>query len=168
MSTKATIAYGQTFHFYHEVLDDSYVYLELEQVQFEASYNRVMVPIPVHIWEVIRQYPGIDLSWADKSDAEILDHVSQNVDERLRNYEAAEPGKRGWVSLCGGLVYGTADAPRSEQIEQGVAYYQRLRQHQQQVKAAIAELQQANSTLKPGGEGEGEGVGGIVGAGDLV
>lgn len=153
MSTKATIAYGQTFHFYHEVLDDSYVYLELEQVQFEASYNRVMVPIPVHIWEVIRQYPGIDLSWADKSDAEILDHVSQNVDERLRNYEAAEPGKRGWVSLCGGLVYGTADAPRNEQIEQGVAHYQRLREHQQQVKAAIAELQQANSPLKPASQG---------------
>jgi hypothetical protein len=138
MSTKATIAYGQTFHFYHEVLDDNYVYLELEQVQFEASYNRVMVPIPVHIWEVIRQYPGIDLSWAEKSDAEILDYVSQNVDDRIRDYEAADPDKRGWVSLCGGLVFGKANDP-----EQGVAHYQRLREHQQQVKAAIAELQQA-------------------------
>jgi hypothetical protein len=130
---------------YHEVLDDNYVYLELEleQVQFEASYNRVMVPIPVHIWEVIRQYPGIDLSWAEKSDAEILDYVSQNVDDRIRGYEAAVPEKRGWVSLCGGLVFGKADAPREDQIEQGVAHYQRLRENQQQVKAAIAELQQA-------------------------
>jgi hypothetical protein len=32
MSTKSTIAYGPTFHFYHEALDDNYVYLELEQV----------------------------------------------------------------------------------------------------------------------------------------
>ncbi|MFQ4137293.1 hypothetical protein PGN35_013330 [Nodosilinea sp. PGN35] len=143
MSTKATIAYGQTFHFYHEALDDNYVYLELEQVQFEASYNRVMVPIPVHIWEVIRQYPGIDLSWADKSDAEILDYVSQNVDERIRDYEAAESDKKGWVSILGGLVFGKANDPRDTQIEQGVAHYQRLREHQQQVKAAMAELQQA-------------------------
>ncbi|MGF1516977.1 MAG: hypothetical protein ACFCVB_04125 [Nodosilinea sp.] len=143
MSTKATIAYGDTFHFYHEVLDDSYVYLELEQVEFEASYNRVMVPIPVHIWEVIRKYPGVDLSWADKSDTEILDHVSQCVDDRIHNYEAAEPDKKGLVSLFGGLVFGKADEPRDAQIEQGVAHYQRMRQHQQQVKAAIADLQQA-------------------------
>jgi len=119
------------------------VYLELEQVQFEASYNRVMVPIPVHIWEVIRQYPGIDLSWADKSDTEILDHVSQRVDERIRDYEAAELNKKGVVSLFGGLVFGKADEPREAQIEQGVTHYQRLREHQQQVKAAIVELQQA-------------------------
>jgi hypothetical protein len=119
------------------------VYLELEQVQFEASYNRVMVPIPVHIWEVIRQYSGIDLSWADKSDTEILDHVSQRVDERIRDYEAAEPNKKGLVSLFGGLVFGKADEPREAQIEQGVTHYQRLREHQQQVKAAIVELQQA-------------------------
>lgn len=31
MSTKATIAYGQTFHCYHEVLDDDYVYLENDE-----------------------------------------------------------------------------------------------------------------------------------------
>jgi hypothetical protein len=92
---------------------------------------------------VIRQYPGIDLSWADQSDAEILDHVSQSVDDRIRDYAAADPDKKGWVSLCGGLVFGQADAPREEQIQQGVAHYQRLREHQQQVKAAIAELQQA-------------------------
>jgi len=131
MSTKATIAYGQTFHFYHEVLDDGYVYLELKQVQFEASYNRVMVTIPVHIWEVIRQYPDIDLSWADKSDTEILDYASQNVEDLIRDYEAADPDKRGWVSLCGGLVFGKTDAPRDAQIEQGVAHYQRLQEHQQ-------------------------------------
>lgn len=143
MSTKSTIAYGPTFHLYHEVLDDSYVYLELEQVEFEASYNRVMVPIPVHIWEVIRQYPGIDLAWSEKSDQDILDYVTESVDDRIRRYEEAEESKKGLVSLFGGLVFGTADASRTEQIEQGVAYYQKLREHQQQVKAAIEELQQA-------------------------
>jgi hypothetical protein len=66
MSTKSTIAYGRNFHLYHEALDEDYVYLELEGTKFEASYNRVMVPIPVHVWEVIRRYPGIDLKYADK------------------------------------------------------------------------------------------------------
>jgi hypothetical protein len=45
MSTKATIAYGPTFHLYHEALDEDFVYLEIEGTQFEASYNRVMVPM---------------------------------------------------------------------------------------------------------------------------
>jgi hypothetical protein len=143
MSTKSTIAYGPTFHFYREGLDDSYVYLELEQVEFEASYNRVMMPIPVHIWEVVRQYPGIDLAWAEKSDQDILDYVTEYVDDRIRQYEETGENEKGLFSLIGSLGFGKADAPRAEQIEQGVAYYQKLREHQQQVKAAIEELQQA-------------------------
>ncbi len=143
MSTKSTIACGSTFHFYREVLDDNYVYLELEQVEFEASYNRVMVPVPVHIWEVIRQYPGIDLSWAEKSDQDILDYVNEYVDDRISQYEEAGENAKGLVSLIGSLGFGAADAPRAEQVEQGVAYFQKLRTHQQQVKAAIEELQQA-------------------------
>jgi hypothetical protein len=139
MSTKATIAYGDTFHFYREVLDDDYVYLELEQVPFEASYNRVMVPIPVHIWEVIRQYPGIDLSWVDKSDEDILAHVTQKVDDRIREFEQAGDNKA-LIALFGSLVYGKADAPRDEQIQTGVDYYKKLRSHQQQVSEAIEQL----------------------------
>lgn len=146
MSTKSTIAYGPTFHLYHEALDDDYVYLELEQVQFEASYNRVMVPIPVHIWEVIRQYQGIDFSWAEKSDQDILDYVTQSVDDRIREYEETEENRRGLISFFGCLAFGTADEPRDEQIKKGVAFYQDLRTHQQQVKAAIEELQQAQRT----------------------
>ncbi len=141
MSTKSTIAYGPTFHFYREALDDNYVYLELEQVQFEASYNRVMVPIPVHIWEVIRQYPGVDLSWVDKSDEDILEYVRRSVDERIREYEEAGD-YQGFVALIGSMAFGSADAPREEQIEQGVSFYRKLRSHQQQVKAAIAALEQ--------------------------
>ena len=46
MSTKSTIAHGPGFHFYHEVLDEDHVYLELETTSFEAGYGRVMLPIP--------------------------------------------------------------------------------------------------------------------------
>ena len=84
MSTKATIAYGANFHLYHEGFDEDHVYLELEGTQFEAAYNRVMVPIPVHVWEVIRQYPGVDLKYADKTDAELRQYVEQEVDDRLK------------------------------------------------------------------------------------
>ena len=146
MSTKSTIAYGPTFHLYHEALDDNYVYLELEQVQFEASYNLVMVPIPVHIWEVIRQYPGIDFSWAEKSDQDILDYVTQSVDDRIREYEETEENRKGLISFFGCLAFGTADEPRDEQIKKGVTFYQDLRTHQQQVKASIEELQEAQRT----------------------
>ncbi|MGB3545189.1 hypothetical protein [Rubrivirga sp.] len=44
MSTKATVAHGPSFHLYHEVFDDRYVYLELDGAHFVASYDRVMVP----------------------------------------------------------------------------------------------------------------------------
>lgn len=67
MSTKATIAHGRDFHFYHESLDEDNVYLELENVEFEASYRRVMVRIPVDIWEVIRHTGAAHLDLVNSS-----------------------------------------------------------------------------------------------------
>ncbi len=89
MSTKATVARGPNFHLHREVLDDQYIYLELEGVPFEASYQRVMVPIPVHIWGIVRRYPGADLSFADRSDDELRVYVEEKVDERIARYEQA-------------------------------------------------------------------------------
>jgi hypothetical protein len=106
MSTKSTIAYGRNFHLYHEALDEDYVYLELEGAKFEASYNRAMVPIPVHIWEVIRRYAGIDLKYADKTDAEIRQYVEQEVNERLEQYEQANKKSKALVSLFGAVASG--------------------------------------------------------------
>jgi hypothetical protein len=91
---------------------------------------------------VIRQYPGLDLSWADKSDQDILEYVSQAVDDRLQRFAEAGDHK-GLVSLYGGLVYGKADDSRADQIQRGITYYQTLREHQQQVIAAIEELRKA-------------------------
>ncbi len=113
MSTKATVAYGSNFHLYKEALDENFIYLELEGVSFEANYNRVMVPIPVHIWEVIRQYPGTDLSWSDKTDEEIERYVEQEVNERIERYQKAENDQqRGLIALFGSLAYGSAEIPR--------------------------------------------------------
>lgn len=144
MSTKATIAHGPNFHLYHEALDDDFVYLEIEGTQFEASYNRVMVPIPVHIWEVIHRYPGIDLNYANKTDEELRAYVEHEVDDRIREYEQASERAKGIVSLSGSLVFGSADQPRERQIAAGIEYFTKVREHQQQVKDAIAKLEQQN------------------------
>ncbi len=141
MSTKATIAYGPNFHLYHEVLDDSFVYLELEGVQFEASYNRVMVPIAMHIWEFIRHYAGIDLDWADKTDEELRRHVESEVDERIKRFKQTDAARNGLVSLAGSMVYGMADKPQDEQLENGIRYFEKVRDHQRQIKHAIHELE---------------------------
>ena len=149
MSIKVTVAYGKNFHLYKEVLDEDFIYLEIEGVQFEASYNRVMIPISVHIWEVIRQYEGTDLSWADTTEEEIARYVEQQVDERIQKYQQAEnePNKR-LIALLGSIPYGGADTPRQQQIEQGITYFKNLREHQLQIKSAIADLKQTNDSKK--------------------
>lgn len=144
MSIRSTVAYGPNFHLYKEVLDEDYIYLELEGVQFEASYQRVMVPIPVHIWEVIRHYEGVDLSLADKTDEELQQYVEQEVDERITRYNEADDKAKSLIAFLGSLVYGTADSPREEQIQQGMEYFTDRREHQRQIKQAIAELKQRN------------------------
>jgi hypothetical protein len=144
MSTKSTIAHGPNFHLYHEVLDEDYVYLELEGVQFEAGYNRVMVPIPVHIWEVIRHYPGVDLSFAEKTDDDLHRYVEQEVDERIKRYQEANENAKGLVRMFGSLAYGSADEPREQQVAEGLAHFTELRDHQRQIKEAIVELEEKN------------------------
>lgn len=144
MSTKETVAHGPNFHFFREVLDNDYIYLELEHVPFEASYNRVTVPIPVHIWEVIRRHEGTDLSFADKTDEEIRSLVEREVDERISRYNQETDEKRKRLAGFGSMVYGRADRSREEQIERGIEYFNRKREHQRQIKEAIADLERAN------------------------
>jgi len=141
MSTKSTLAYGDTFHFYQEVFDEHYVYLELEGIEYEVSPNRVMVPIPIHIWEVIRKRGAPALELVDKSDEELLIKVEKDVDERIQAYEQ---NPSSLVTLAGSLAYGMASTPRSEQIQRGVEYYQAWRSQQQEIKAAVEALEAKN------------------------
>ncbi len=141
MSTKSTIAYGSNFHLYNEALDEDYVYLAMEGVQFEAGYNRVMVPIPMHIWEYIRQFSGIDLAWIERTDDELQKYVGAEVDERVKRYNQTDDKGRRLVRIFGSLVYGAADEPKEKQIAAGVGYYMRVREHQRQIAAAIKDLE---------------------------
>lgn len=142
MSTKCSLAHGPGFHLYQEVFDDDNIYLEVEGTHFEAAYKRVMLPIPVHVWEVIRHYPGISYKYADKTDAELRDEVACSVDERLMKYKEASERAAPLHRFAGSLVFGSIDAPREEQIAQGMAYFTRMRAHQQQIRHAVEELEQ--------------------------
>jgi hypothetical protein len=148
MSTKCTIAHGKAFHLYREVLDDDHVYLEMTTTQFEAGYGRVMVPIPIHVWEVIRHLGGARLDLVERTDDELFRMVENEVDERIAAYLAAErerAGRAGVTRILGSLVYGRADSPREKQIENGVEYFKEERKRQQEVLTAISALRAANS-----------------------
>jgi hypothetical protein len=144
MSTKATLAYDETFHFYHEVMDDDHVYLELKTTHFQAGYGRVMLPIPMHIWETIRHLGGARLDLVDDSDDALLARVMTEVDERLAQYQETlreHPDRAGLIRLAGSFVYGSAEAPRDAQIASGLQYYREERQRQHDLQAAIRRLQ---------------------------
>jgi hypothetical protein len=144
--TKSTIAHGSNFHFYHECFDDNHVYLELEGMEFEAGYNRVMVSIPIHIWETIRHLGEARLDLIKHTDEDLLAIVEAKVDERIEKYQEAlraNPKGAGWISFSGSLLYGGADKPREEQIKNGMEYYHRERQRQREVHEAIIKLREA-------------------------
>ena len=144
MSTKCTLAYGSDFHLYHEWPDDDHVYIQLDTTHFEASYGRVTVEIPIHIWEVIRRRGGADLSLADKSDAELRQIVEGNVDERIRRYEdrvAKGENEPALAFLLHSFAYGRADTPRDEQVAIGMEHHLERRRRQQEIRARIKDME---------------------------
>jgi len=146
MSTKCTIAGGENFHFYKELADEDHVYLELNTTHFEVGYSRVMVPIPIHIWETIRHLGGARLDLVDVEDKDLRAKVEHDVDQRIEEYQQAlrESADRArLIRLSGCLLYGTADSPRHEQIRRGTDYFQQERQRQREVRSRIAALQQS-------------------------
>jgi hypothetical protein len=148
MSTKCTIAHDESFHFYHEVLDDDHVYLELHTTHFDAGYGHVMVPIPIHIWETIRHLGGARLDLVHKEDSELLAMVEAEVDDRIVQYEAVKrehPDRTRFIRLRGCIPYGAADTPRAEQIRKGVEYFQSERERQRTVKQRMSAVQKANA-----------------------
>lgn len=99
---------------------------------------------------MIRGYPGVDLSLAEKTDEELLAEVVRAVDERIADYAAAEGQARALVALFGLLAFDSVEAPRDEQIEAGMRYYREQRERQRRVIAAVDELRRANR--KPSAE----------------
>lgn len=145
MSTKSSLAYGENFHLYHECLDYDNVYLRLTKTPFQVENDNVTVIIPIHIWETIRHYGEPDLSFCDLTDADILDKVTKEVNERVEEYKkAGDERERSILNILGSLVFGLASSPRHEQIELGVKYYKFERNRQQEIKKKVEQLKNKN------------------------
>lgn len=146
MSTKCSIAHGNNFHFYRECFDEDNVYLQLEGIEFTASQSEVTVTIPMAIWAVIRQHSVVDLSLADKTDAELRAIVEEKVDQRIEQYLASDDRReKATISFMRSICYGSADLPRNEQIESGMQYYLSTRERQLVIKNQMMALERLNS-----------------------
>lgn len=138
MSTKCSIAHGTGFHLYNEVFDEKHVFLQLDKADFEVTPDRVMVKLPLHVWEYIRGFPGADLSYAAVSDEQIHEEAVQAVDARLaKAAEANSDRMRNWIAVGGSFVMGDISLPRDEQIANYVAHHQRQRAQQREVLAQV-------------------------------
>lgn len=123
MSTKCSIAWGEKFHLYHEAFEDDGVHLELEGADFEATPTGIRVKVPNAVMAMLKEKFKLDVSHAQLTDEEILERATKFVDDRIRRVKDAKAIGRsaGLISLLGGLHYGSAEAPREDQIAGGVA-----------------------------------------------
>lgn len=140
MTIKATLAYGRNFHFYHEALDNNHVYLELEDVSYDPGYRRVMVAIPIDVWEVIRGLGAAKLNLINASDEELTNIVEEKVAGRIAEYEAAKrtsPEEAERTRFNDSLLFGAVDDTREQQTTRGVQYYKTERARQREISARI-------------------------------
>ena len=139
MSTKCTVAYSHDpkfdFHFYKECFDDDNVYLELrgENIEYEAHQSRVMVRIPVEIWEAMRSHEVADIEYANWSDEQVEELVSSTVDGRITR-----------LSFAGCMIYGSPHDPRETQIAKGLTIMKEMRDEHTRRLQMIEQLQAEN------------------------
>lgn len=142
MTIKATLAHGKNFHFYHEGLDNNYVYLELEDVLYDAGYRRIMIAIPIDVWEVIRGLGAAKLDMVNATDEELRFMAENIVNVRIAEYRKAEeisPEKASQLRLSDSVIFGAMDAPREQQVARGVEYYKTERERQREVSIRISQ-----------------------------
>lgn len=142
MAVRTTLAYGRNFHFYLQAHENNYVYLELEDVPYEVGYRRVMIALPVDVWETLRGLAATQLDLVNASDAELIEMVTLKVDERVREYARARssgPEKADTVRFKNSIMFGAADSPHEEQVERGIQYYKLERERQRAIVARMAQ-----------------------------
>jgi hypothetical protein len=142
MPPKISIAYGKNFHFYRDAHEHNYVYLELEDVPYEVGYLRVMLAIPVDIWETIRGLGTTRLDLVNASDSDLIKKVTSRVEQRAAEYEGARASDREAAEMIrhrDSLVFGTADEPREDQVARGVHSYKVERERQRAIVARMTQ-----------------------------
>ena len=142
MTIKTTLAYGRNFHFYQEGLSNNYVYLELEDAPYDAGYRRIMIAIPIDIWEAIRPLGAARLELAASSDEELLHIVKTKVEERITTYHRIRSSNIEQAEIYrfdNSLIFGAADENREQQIDRGMGYYRTERERQRGIANRMAQ-----------------------------
>lgn len=150
MSTKCSISYSDIHHLYHECFDNENIYLSLKNCPFEVFNDKVMVSIPLYIWEVIRHNGSLDLSMADLTDNQLLQEVEAEVDARINEYQESPPDNvklRYWLNFCGSSVFGGAEDPKESQIKLGMEHYISERARQKAIKNKIKKLRENDKVV---------------------
>ena len=89
MSTKATIAFGETFHLYTDYREKGYIWLELDQpVKFSADEHAVQVGLPFALWEYLRTFAAAKTDLAAKTDAELRAIARERIATTIERYQA--------------------------------------------------------------------------------
>jgi len=139
---KTTLAYGKNFHFYQEGFNNNFVYLELEDAPYDAGYRRVMVAIPIDVWEVIRSLGCVRLDLINASDEELLESVQRKVIRRISEYErvfSTDSEKAALLRFEDALIFGPADDNHEKQVEKGMQHYRMERERQRGIALRIAQ-----------------------------
>jgi hypothetical protein len=142
MTVKGTLAYGKNFHFYHEALDNNHVYLELEDVSYDVGYRRIMVAIPIDVWEVIRGLGAAKFDLVNISDEELIRFVEERVDERIGRYQKAKsiaPEEAERLKFSDSIMFGAMNDPKEQQIASGIRHFRTERDRQREVGLRIAQ-----------------------------
>jgi hypothetical protein len=142
MAIKTSLAYGKNFHFYQEAYNNNYVYLELEDAPYDAGYRRVMIAIPIDVWETIRGLGGANLDLVNATDEELIRLIEKSVAERIAQYEAArvsDPEAAERQRFHDSLIFGAADEPRDRQLTRGIEYFKTERERQREVMVRISQ-----------------------------
>jgi hypothetical protein len=139
---KTTLAYGKNFHFYQGGLSNNYVYLELEDIPYDVGYRRIMIAIPVDIWEVIRGLGADNLYLVNVSDEDLINLVGQKVDERIAVYEklqVTDPQEASRLRFIESEVFGAMDESRERQLARGIEFFKTERARQREIATRMAQ-----------------------------
>lgn len=125
MSTKGSIAYGEGFHLYEELMEYMLdgemksVHLELTGVDFESSPNGVTVAIPLEIWEYIRRFSPVSYKFAELSDDALYQQAKVDAERRSQHKWRKET------------------KPLQESIDDTFESYKKARARQQKMKEQL-------------------------------
>jgi translation elongation factor EF-Tu-like GTPase len=109
---------------------------------YDAGYRRIMVSIPIDVWEVIRLLGAAKLDLINSSDEELLELVEREVNERVAGYErmrSSDAEKAALLRFDNSIVFGVADSDPSQQIKRGMDFYQTERERQREITLRIAQ-----------------------------